>query len=86
MFIPSDSGANVSTASGGGNSPTAPQQPSKLPEDRSRHLIFGTPAVVHANIRDLHSIGYAEPNDWSQPQSTGRANEVMVILTKRVNL
>ncbi len=34
--------------------------------------------------RQLHSLGYAEPNDWSRPISTGRANEVMAILTRRI--
>ena len=50
-----------------------------------RHLLFGTPATVQATIRLLHHCGYAEPNDWSRPISTGRPNEVMAILTKRIN-
>ena len=54
--------------------------------DHVRHLVFGTPPTVQATIRLLHHLGYAEPNDWSRPMSTGRANEVMVILTKRVCL
>ncbi|MEL6492628.1 MAG: hypothetical protein AAFQ95_21985 [Cyanobacteria bacterium J06621_3] len=51
-----------------------------------RHLLFGTPATVQTTIRLLHHLGYAEPNDWSRPISTGRANEVMAILTKRISL
>ena len=54
--------------------------------DRVRHLLFGTLASVNGAIAHLHSLGYAEPNDWSRPLSTGRANEVMVILTKRVGV
>ena len=49
-----------------------------------RLMMFGTLTAVQAAIKDIHKHGYAEPNDWSQPMSTGRANEVMAILTKRV--
>ncbi|MGB7250242.1 MAG: hypothetical protein WBC73_14990 [Phormidesmis sp.] len=51
-----------------------------------RHLLFGTPPTVQATIHHLYRLNYAEPNDWSQPISTGRANEVMAILTKRVRV
>lgn len=51
-----------------------------------RHLVFGSFTGVRLTIQDLHKKHYAEPNDWSKPISTGRANEVMVILTKRVML
>ncbi|MGD1853341.1 MAG: hypothetical protein ACFB2W_03740 [Leptolyngbyaceae cyanobacterium] len=49
-----------------------------------RHLLFGSLTAVRLTIQDLHSKHYAEPNDWSKPISTGRPNEVMAILTKRV--
>ena len=49
-----------------------------------RHLVFGTLTGVRLTIQDLHKKHYAEPNDWSKPISTGRPNEVMVILTKRL--
>ena len=51
-----------------------------------RHLVFGSLTGVRLTIQDLHKKHYAEPNDWSKPISTGRPNEVMVILTKRVAL
>ncbi|MGC1309163.1 MAG: hypothetical protein WA885_18205 [Phormidesmis sp.] len=51
-----------------------------------RHLLFGSLSAVQATIKQLHKRGYAEVNDWSQPISTGRPNEVMAILTKRVSL
>lgn len=51
-----------------------------------RHLLFGSLSAVQFTIRLLHKLNYAEPNDWSQPISTGRPNEVMAILTKRVRL
>ena len=49
-----------------------------------RHLLFGTLTGVRLTIQDLHRKHYAEPNDWSKPISTGRPNEVMAILTKRL--
>ena len=47
-------------------------------------MLFGTLTTVQTTICHLHKLGYADPNDWSQPISTGRPNEVMAILTKRV--
>jgi hypothetical protein len=49
-------------------------------------MMFGSLSAVQAAIKDIYRHGYAEPNDWSQPMSTGRANEVMAILTKRVSV
>lgn len=53
--------------------------------DRIRHMLFGTPQAVKSTIKHLHKLRYAEPNDWSRPISTGKAGEVMVILTKQVS-
>ena len=83
MFIPADQGAAA---------PTLPPVTSPLPPPSSdtetvRHLLFGSLTAVQSTIRVLHKRGYADPNDWSQPiLSTGRPNEVMAILTKRVRL
>ncbi len=49
-----------------------------------RHLLFGSLSAVRTTIYHLYTLRYAEPNDWSQPISTGRPNEVMAILTRRV--
>ena len=58
-----------------------------LPEyGTGRHLLFGDLRTVQAMIKCLHRLNYAEPNDWSKPVPTGRSNEVMVILTKRVRV
>ncbi|MFK8186238.1 MAG: hypothetical protein AB8B99_22915 [Phormidesmis sp.] len=82
MFIPSDQGASA---------PTIPPANSPLPPPSNdtetvRHLLFGSLTAVQTTIRVLHKRGYAEPNDWSQPISTDRPNEVMAILTKRVRV
>ena len=78
MFIPFPQGALASTL------PPA-ERPTAQPEPL-RHMLFGSAPVVQAAIRQLHQLGYAEPNDWSQPIPTGRANEVMAILTRRITL
>ncbi|NEZ62901.1 hypothetical protein D0962_08915 [Leptolyngbyaceae cyanobacterium CCMR0082] len=64
--------------------PTIPATTSPFQPDKVRHLVFGTLAAIQFTIKDLHKRGYAEPNDWSQPLTTGRPGEVMAILTKRV--
>ncbi|MGB7251900.1 MAG: hypothetical protein WBC73_23385 [Phormidesmis sp.] len=93
MFISSSQGASASTDSvahstaafcslppdGSGSSNPSHAEP-------VRHMIFGTLPSVRATIHHLHKLGYAEVNDWSQPASTGRGNEVMAILTKRVRV
>jgi len=49
-------------------------------------MLFGSPDAVKLCIQDLHRRRYAEPNDWSRLLPTGRPNEVMAILTRRVRL
>ena len=51
-----------------------------------RHMLFGSLLGVQLTIKELHNKKYAEPNDWSKPISTGRPNEVMAILTKKVRV
>jgi hypothetical protein len=81
MFMPSIQDASASTVPPA-NGPV-PASPAPEP---IRHLLFGTLPAVQVTIRLLYRLNYAEPNDWSQPISTGRPNEVMAILTKRVRL
>ncbi|MGD1898110.1 MAG: hypothetical protein ACFB16_14290 [Phormidesmis sp.] len=82
MFIPSIQGAAASTANAA--PVTLPDSTTPIPPEQVRHLLFGTPSAIKSSIQHLHKLGYAEPNDWSRPLSTGRPNEVMAILTKRV--
>ena len=51
-----------------------------------RHLVFGSRSAVQATIALLHKLNYAEPNDWSRPIPTGKYNEVVVVLNKRVRV
>ena len=92
-FIP---GAGASTVSPAVLSNTVPSdavragdsaQSCPLPtasREQVRHLLFGSLGGVQHSIAHLHALGYADPNDWSRPISTGRPNEVMAILTKRI--
>ena len=90
MFIPSNQDAAASTVPAATSSTDSPAaNPDHLPlepppREQVRHLLLGTPAALQGTIRLLHKLGYAEPNDWSRPIPTGRANEMMAILTKRV--
>lgn len=75
-FQPPESGAPASTLS------------PDLPDDAGevRHLLFGSIVSIKSTIHFLHKRGYAEPNDWCELMPTGRRNEWMTLLTKRVPL
>ena len=69
--------------------PIVQRVPDCLPDyeyETVRLLALGSLTVVQLTIQELHSKHYAEPNDWSRPLPTGRPNEVMAILTKRVRV
>ncbi|NEP16020.1 MAG: hypothetical protein F6J97_03845 [Leptolyngbya sp. SIO4C1] len=50
------------------------------------HSLRGSPTGVHHTVKQLHHLRYADPNDWSKPQPTGQAGEVIVVLTRRLRL
>ena len=75
-----------SASQGAGALTLYPAQPPKPDYEQVRHLLFGSLSAVQSTIQLLHKLNYAEPNDWSRPISTGRPNEVMAILTKRVRV
>ena len=49
-----------------GNRPTGSGTPSTTPE-RVRHLLYGSLPALDRTIKILHALGYADPNDWSEP-------------------
>ena len=64
-----------------------PNRHSERPQyETVHHQLFGSLSAVRRTITLLHKLNYAEPNDWSRPLPTGRPNEVMAILTKRVRV
>ncbi len=83
MFIPNPSDASAPETSNASGFEPPTFEPSADPS-RVRHMLYGNLLTVQATIKLLYTLGYAEPNDWSQPISTGKVNEVMVILTKQV--
>lgn len=54
--------------------------------DVLRLLAVGSPRVVNSCVMTLFRLGYARPEEWSQPLPTVNPGEVMRILTKRVTL
>ena len=80
MFIDPNLGAGAPT-----NLPADGSLPEHQYED-VRIMLFGTLAAVQNTIAVLFQLNYAEPNDWSRPLATGRPNEVMAILTRRVRV
>ncbi|MEM8612011.1 MAG: hypothetical protein AAGF93_08325 [Cyanobacteria bacterium P01_H01_bin.105] len=73
----------------GAGASNIPPANNSLPEyeyETVNHTLFGTLDAVQNTIKQLHKLSYAEPNDWSRPLPTGRANEVMAILTRRVRV
>ena len=83
MFTPTIEGAAAPTVSPATHTTGGPAE---HPPEPVRHLVFGSLHAVRATINHLHKLHYAEVNDWSQPISTGRPNEVMAILTKKVKV
>ncbi|PSN78405.1 hypothetical protein C8B47_17065 [filamentous cyanobacterium CCP4] len=69
-------------ATGASNRPPANSgKPQPRPE-RVRHMLFGSLAGIDRTIKILHALGYADPNDWSEPMPTDQPNQWMAILTK----
>ncbi|MEO0458476.1 MAG: hypothetical protein AAF152_18105 [Cyanobacteria bacterium P01_A01_bin.114] len=65
--------------------------PAVLPEPEPqfmtvRHMVFGPLVALQTTIKTLHKRGYAEANDWSQPQPTNDAGEFVTVLTKTLKL
>ncbi len=84
--------SNLPSAPGDGSLPVPPNTglPGKgirpLSPDRLRHLLYGSRAAIDRTIKILHSYGYADPNDWSDPMPTDKPGQWMAILTKTLLL
>ena len=81
MFIDPTQGAGAPT--------DPPVNGDALPEyqyEEVRVMLLGTLTSVQNTIATLFKLNYAEPNDWSRLLPTGRPNEVMAILTRRVRV
>ncbi|MBD2260043.1 hypothetical protein [Pseudanabaena sp. FACHB-2040] len=76
MFQSSDAGAPVP--------PVSLTQSSDRPREKVDIVIYGSLEGCDRSIKHLHLLGYAEPNDWSDPIPTGRVNRWMVLTTKHL--
>ncbi|MGB3310229.1 MAG: hypothetical protein WBG32_11370 [Nodosilinea sp.] len=75
--------------SGANNKGTRSLNPEKV-----RHMLYGSLAAIDRTIKILHALGYADPNDWSDPIPApptsigpghpGEPQTWMAILTKTV--
>ncbi|MBE9160314.1 hypothetical protein IQ265_26355 [Nodosilinea sp. LEGE 06152] len=69
-------------ASGASNLPPANFSKPQPRQERVRHMLYGSLAGIDRTIKILHALGYADPNDWSEPMPTDQPNQWMAILTK----
>ena len=53
-----------------------------LNPEKVRHMLFGSLVAIDRTIKILHTLDYADPNDWSDPIPAEKPNQWMVILTK----
>ena len=51
-----------------------------------RHMVFGPLTALQDTIKTLHKRGYAEANDWSQPQPTDDVGEFVTVLIKKLRI
>ncbi|PSR17037.1 hypothetical protein C8255_14630 [filamentous cyanobacterium CCP3] len=70
----------LSSGAGGNDKGTRSLKP--LNPEKVRHMLFGSLAGIDRTIKILHALGYADPNDWSEPMPTEKPDQWMVILTK----
>ncbi|MGG6238892.1 hypothetical protein ACQ4N7_09640 [Nodosilinea sp. AN01ver1] len=80
----------LSSGAGGNDEGTRSLKP-PTPE-KVRHMLFGSLAGIDRTIKILHALGYADPNNWSDPmpaplsgvetRSSSGVETWMVILTK----
>ena len=69
-------------ASGASNLPPSSRSTSQVRPERVRHMLYGSLAGIDRTIKILHALGYAGPNDWSEPMPTEKPGQWMAILTK----
>ncbi|WP_026072533.1 hypothetical protein [Nodosilinea nodulosa] len=81
-------------ASGASHLPPSSRSTPQARPERVRHMLYGSLAAIDRTIKILHALGYADPNDWSdpipappsriEPGQPGELQTWMAILTKTV--
>ncbi|NMF82034.1 hypothetical protein [Nodosilinea sp. P-1105] len=64
QYLEPGAGAVSGSASSLPPSASSPRPP--RPE-KVRHLLYGSLPALDRTIKILHALGYADPNDWSDP-------------------
>ena len=54
-------------ASGASHLPPSSRSNPHVRPERVRHMLYGSLAAIDRTIKILHALGYADPNDWSEP-------------------
>ncbi|NEO81793.1 MAG: hypothetical protein F6K65_27230 [Moorea sp. SIO3C2] len=49
---------------------------------KAKLLLIGSPEKVRKTINAIYSLKYAEPDEWSTPEPTGKPGEVMTFLIR----
>ncbi|MBD0269324.1 MAG: hypothetical protein ICV77_13660 [Cyanobacteria bacterium Co-bin8] len=80
MFQSNDPDAQAST-NPSAQPPKSQRQPRR---DKIRVLLYGSLEGIDRNIKQLHTLNYADADNWSDPIPTGRPGEWMVITTKHL--
>jgi hypothetical protein len=70
----------LSSGAGGNDKGTRSLKPPN--PEKVHHMLFGSLAGIDRTIKILHALGYADPNDWSEPMPTEKPGQWMAILTK----
>ncbi|WP_017300656.1 hypothetical protein [Nodosilinea nodulosa] len=72
-YLEPDPSDNQETREGTGSLPLPPKSGAigkgtrSLNPEKVRHMLYGSLAGIDRTIKILHALGYADPNDWSDP-------------------
>ncbi|MBD2256986.1 hypothetical protein [Pseudanabaena sp. FACHB-2040] len=47
-------------------------------------MLYGSLEVLDRTIKHLHTLHYADPDDWSDPIPSGKDNQWMAVLIKHL--
>ncbi|MBD2260641.1 hypothetical protein [Pseudanabaena sp. FACHB-2040] len=71
----------------GAQPPTVPPAQSTRPKpkrEKITNVLYGSLEVLDRMTKYLHSLHYADPDDWSDPIPSGKDNQWMMVLIKHL--
>ncbi|MBD0266881.1 MAG: hypothetical protein ICV77_01175 [Cyanobacteria bacterium Co-bin8] len=78
MFQSSDLGAQPPTV------PPAQSTKRKPRREKVTNVLYGSLEVLDRTIKHLHTLHYADPDDWSDPIPSGKDSQWMAVLIKHL--